>query len=131
MDVFSMNGPDSPGFPLPTWTLVNESHLWTHGLPDCITLVHNPDVCAGEGSVGVFATREAAQDFIDRTSLPGVRPCSINRLVVFIALLNSMIQNGLKHAVRYCPERPGSLFWECDADKLLKLLTDAAKAGKG
>lgn len=131
MDVFSMNGPDSPGFPLPTWVLVNESHLWNHGLPDCIALIHSQDVCAGEDCVAIFATREAAQECIDQVALTGVRPCSIKRLVVFIAILNCLTQNGIRHVVRYCPERPDSMFWECDAHKLLALLADAAKAGKG
>ena len=50
-------------------------------------------------------------------------------LVVFIAILKNRIDSGVKHVVRYSPDLPAADFWECDADKLLQRLSDAARDG--
>jgi hypothetical protein len=127
----SMNGPGSPTLPLSPWILVTESHLWSDGLPVGIALVNNPDVCAGEPCLAVFVSREDAQQFIDRTPITDARPLLISDLVVFIAILNSVIRSGLRHVVQYAPEHTGPKFWAGDADELLKRLSEEAKSRRG
>ena len=127
----SMNGPGSPSFPLPAWTLINESRLWTDGFPNGIEFVSNIEGCEGARYLAIFASQEDAQKFIDRTSATAVRPCAITDLIVFLATLNLAIKNGLEHVFRYCPEIHGRPFWQCDASKLRDGLADAARAGNG
>jgi hypothetical protein len=122
-----MNGPDSPVFSLPAWTLVNESHLWSDGIPGSITYIHNPEVLAHEPGLAVFASREDAQVFLERASLHDVRPLAINDLVIFVAVLSGLVKNGLKKVLRYTPEIPGRDLWACDAGELLERLTAEAK----
>ena len=127
----SMNGPLSPGFPLPTWVLVNEGVLWEHGIPDAIPNLDNPTVCQGNPCLAVFASREEALAFVAKSGMTDVRPLVITGLVVFIAILSNRISNGIEYVVRYCPDQPGSGLWECNANELLKRLSDAAKSDRG
>lgn len=125
----SMNGPAGPEFPLPTWVIVDESALWLQGMPNAIPTLNNPTVCNGKSCLAIFASQEDALSFLAKAGMIGVRPLAITGLVVFIAILKNRIDSGVKHVVRYSPDLPAADFWECDADKLLQRLSDAARDG--
>jgi hypothetical protein len=127
----SMNGPQGPRFPFPTWLLVDEPRLFADGLPEGIPLVGIPTgPNAGEPSVLIFASRSHAQEFADRTGAVGAKPLCVNEIVLFIAIVNCLKKAGAAHVVLIESRESGPKCHRCDPDELISRLAAATRPGQ-
>ncbi|HEX3151422.1 MAG TPA: hypothetical protein VHR66_25310 [Gemmataceae bacterium] len=125
----SMNGPQGPTFPFPTWILVYESRLFEDGLPEGIPSIPI-DSQAGEPCLMIFASRADAQEFADRTAATWLRPMCVNDIILFIAIVNCLKKAGANHVVLLKPRERGPSCYRCDPDELIARLAAANRSGQ-
>lgn len=129
---FSMNGANSPAFPVPSWILVSETAIWERGFPDCVPKV--TETVDGESRTGlvVCENRKDAIDFASNAKLDDVAPLAITDLIVFLAVLTrQMREMGVEYVFRPHTTAFGHRLFIADAALIKARLADEIRRNQG